>query len=164
MIKKILFILSAIGFIVPVNAESVKISDIMRGLTTESCIVMMKAVEKKMFKGVPMRTYPIVNKSNPQGNIFSATAELDYNGDDSQVNITASPIKNGCNIVFTETFTSNNPCIEMREKLFKKWKMLGKLNQTLVFSYKKDKDFIAYLTPQGNGATCLITKRQIFYK
>tara|TARA_Y100000287_G_C14074005_1_gene282231 strand:- start:49 stop:549 length:501 start_codon:yes stop_codon:yes gene_type:complete len=164
MLKKIVLYISVISFIQPVFGETRPlISDGMRGLTTNACVEMVKQVETKMMKNLPIRTHPVINQNDPKNNVFSATTIVDYKGNDSQVNISATPIKNSCNVVYMETFVRKEPCIISREKIMKKWNFVGKLNETMVFNFRRDDKFFGYLTPQGFNSSCLISKRRVFY-
>ena len=139
------------------------IADSLNGIVSDKCIKKIRQVEIKLMPDLPMRTHPVVNKTNPAEKVFSATTIVNYNGNDSQVNITAIPTANSCTVIFMETFVRKEPCMISREKIFKKWTFMGKMQESMVFKFRRDDQYFGYLTPQGFNSTCLISKRRVFY-
>ncbi len=160
--RKIFFILSICIFINPVYAKQDNaISNLMQGLTTPTCINLMKKLEDEQIpENLELRTIPNLDRETK---IFSAFTVVNYNGQDSHISTTAIPNgDNKCSILYNESYSFAGPCIIAREQAFSKWKFLGKLVETLAFSFKRDKELFGFLTQQGNNRTCLIQKRKTY--
>lgn len=149
----------------PVFAEtSVPISQGMQGIASVQCINKVQMVENSHIPPeLAHRTHPIVAPNNPKDTVFSALTVLDYRGDDSHISITTIPTSSGCSVVYMEHFSIPEPCSIAREQVFKKWNFIGKMRKTLVFSFRRDTDFFGYLTDQGLGKYCLVTKRKVYF-
>ena len=148
----------------PIWASSVKVSQGMAGISTEQCIKAVKIVEGEHFyEQLEIRTHPIVDKKDPLNHIFSGLTIVDYRGDNSHTTITASPNTDGtCDVVYMETFMFPEPCLVAREEQFKKWDFIGKMKDTKIYTFRRDKDRFAYLTDAGLGRFCMITKRKVY--
>ncbi len=119
----------------------------------------------------PKRHRILQNKSS-HSTVFEAFVLLTYNDQESHINFTAMPTKTGCEVSYRESFEINTPCIDAREVLFKRWKVLGKLSDTTIvlrYDFPRKKAQLpadendratAYLTQTRQGASCLVTKKQ----
>ncbi len=143
--------------------DSVAVSTGMQGISTDACQQAVKTVEAAHFVDVPIRTHPIVDTTSPTTHSFSALIVVDYRGDDSHITLTASPTADGkCDVVYMENFAFPEPCPIAREELFKKWHFIGKMKNTQVYTFRRDKQLFGYLTDQGLGKFCLVTKRKVY--
>ncbi len=119
----------------------------------------------------PKRHRILQNKTS-HSPIFEAFVLLTYNDQESHVSFTAVPTEKGCEVSYRESFEINTPCIDAREALLKRWKVLGKLSDTtmvLRYDFPRRKSELpadendratAYLTQTRRGASCLVTKKQ----
>ncbi len=145
--------------------DSVKVSTGMQGVSTDACQQAVKTVENEHFVGLPIRTHPIIAQKSPTQHSFSALTVVDYRGDDSHITITASPTSDTtCDVIYMETFAFPEPCAIAREELFKKWNFIGKMKETQVYTFRRDQNLFGYLTQQGAGEFCLVTKRKVYLK
>lgn len=118
------------------------------------------------------KRHRIIENPSSNGDIFSAFILLSYNDQESHINFTAIPSEQGCNVGYNESFEINIPCVDARESLFKRWRLLGKLSDSTIvmrYDFPRDKKTLpknendranAYLTQTRRGTACLVTKKQ----
>lgn len=118
------------------------------------------------------KEHRIIENKVTDSNIFEAFILLSYNDQESHLNFTAVPTAKGCKVSYSESFDVRTPCVEARESLFKRWRMLGKLSQTTtVFRYdfprnkkqlpeNENDRATAYLTQTRRGTSCLVTRKR----
>lgn len=97
---------------------------------------------------------------------------LSYNDQDSHVSFTAVPQGEDCEVHISESFELPASCVDARQALFKRWAMLGRLNDTTIvmrYDHPRDKSQLpadidaratAILTQTQHGKYCLISKKQ----
>lgn len=95
--------------------------------------------------------------------VFYVSGVVSYRDRDVHVGFTAMPQgKKTCQVLVTKSFTVKEPCIAVREEIFKKWDYLGQLNpQTMVLRNKKMPAEQALLSNQFMGKACLATTNWI---
>lgn len=103
---------------------------------------------------------------------YRAFILLQYNDQDSHVNLTAVPDGDDCLVSYTESFELDAPCTEARDSLFKRWALLGQLSDTsffLRYDFPRKKETLpaneadrkmAVMTQTRHGKGCLITRKQ----
>ena len=88
---------------------------------------------------------------------------VEYKDRQSHIDFAAIVGDGQCRVKSTESFTFKLPCITVREEVFKKWNMKGKLNNsTLVFTHSRDAKQLAYLSDASDGSYCLVTRHNEF--
>ncbi|KZN54652.1 hypothetical protein N474_17765 [Pseudoalteromonas luteoviolacea CPMOR-2] len=86
---------------------------------------------------------------------------LEYKDRQSHIIFSMSHSGGHCDVAYKESFAVKNPCIVVREEVFKKWVFKGKLNdQTHVFSHKRDDNFVGYMTSTKDGSYCLVSRQK----
>lgn len=93
--------------------------------------------------------------------LFHASGVVSYRDRDVHVSFTATQVgAEACQVVTTKSFTVKEPCIAVREEVFKKWDYLGQLNPlTMVMQNRKNPAEKAFLSNQFSGRACLATTR-----
>ena len=152
------------GVFSPLAMAQTPVHTLAEQVGADICADAIKAVEKDIFKDLKYRTHQVTNSQSPKDHAFSTLSILQYNGDDSHVMLTASPSAGGgCDVVYLESYSWYEDCITTRIDGFRKFKQLGKMNESLVLQYLRDPQLMAYLTPQKHTGTCLVTKRKVYY-
>lgn len=89
------------------------------------------------------------------------TGVLEYKDRQSHITFSMSHSGGHCEVAYKESFAVKNPCIVVREEVFKKWQFKGKLNdETHVFSHKRDENFVGYMTSTKDGSYCLVSRQK----
>lgn len=84
---------------------------------------------------------------------------------DRQSHITYSTAKHNqtCQVATIETFTFKSPCLTVREEVFSKWSIKGRLNShTLVLKSRRKDNHLAHLTDASDGSYCLVSRHIAF--
>ena len=106
------------------------------------------------------RLYLYQPKRNQDKYPFRITGVIGYHDQEAQITFSASPMTEGCEVSYVESFSLPEPCVEIREQVFKKWKFEGRLSEESFFlTHKKNLTKSATLTSIQSGAACLITRR-----
>lgn len=100
-------------------------------------------------------------KGSAADKLFHASGVVSYRDRDVHVSFTATEVgAAACQVVTTKSFTVKEPCIAVREEVFKKWDYLGQLNPlTMVMQNRKNPAEQAFLSNQFSGRACLATTR-----
>lgn len=118
------------------------------------------------------KRHRILEKNVSNSTTFHAFVLLSYNDQDTHMSFTATETKTGCQINMRESYELPANCMDARNSIFKRWAMIGKLNdKTIVMRYdhpRKKATLIAdenaramgFLTQTRRGEACLITKQQ----
>lgn len=150
--------------VAPPAMAQTPVSQLAEQTGLQVCASALKAVEQDIFAQRTYRTHQVINTQSPKDHAFSSISVVQYNGDDSHVMLTASPSTGGgCDVVYLESYSWYEDCITTRIDGFRKFKQLGKMNESLVLQYLRDPQLMAYLTPQKHTGTCLVTKRKVYY-
>ncbi|MCF2858133.1 hypothetical protein L1286_11670 [Pseudoalteromonas sp. SMS1] len=105
----------------------------------------------------------LVSNQTSKGDFESllVSGVLEYKDRQSHVIFSMSHSGGHCDVAYKESFAVKNPCIVVREEVFKKWQFKGKLNdQTHVFSHKRDDNFVGYMTSTKDGSYCLVSRQK----
>lgn len=119
------------------------------------------------------KKHRILEHNVSDSDAFHAFILLSYNDQDSHVSYTAIPSENGdCQVNMNESFELPAPCPDARNSIFKRWEMLGRLDEhTIVVRYdhpRKKEERLAdenaramgFLTQTRRGTSCLVTRQQ----
>ena len=127
----------------------------------QTCRPQLLAFAEEVIGVKEHRLYLYQPKGNQDKYPFSITGVISYHDQEAQIQFTASPMaEGGCEVTYVESFALPEPCIEVREQVFKKWKFEGRLSQKSFFlTHKDDLTKNATLSSLNSGASCLVTRR-----
>ncbi len=97
------------------------------------------------------------------GRMFTSLVSKYYSDGDGHVTITAAPVSSGnCDATYVETFALERNCMSARENIYDDWEFMTELNDTIVLQSESG-GVNLYLTPQGSGNICLVSRREVVY-
>lgn len=103
------------------------------------------------------------NSSNANGRMFTSMTSKNYSDGEGHVTIVAAPISGGtCDTTYVETFALDRTCMSVRESVYGNWKFSGELNETIVLENQSGSVNL-YLTSQGSGNICLVSRRETVF-
>lgn len=103
------------------------------------------------------------NANNANGRMFTSMTSKHYSDGDGHVTIVAAPISGGkCDTTYVETFALDRTCMSARESVYGDWKFAGELNETIVLENQSGSVNL-YLTSQGSGNICLVSRRETVF-
>lgn len=108
-------------------------------------------------------SHSVWHSGNPNGRIFTSMTSKGYSDGDAHVTIIAAPVSDGkCDTTYVETFAVERTCISARETVYKDWQFYGELNGTIALENQAGTVNI-YLTSQGSGNVCLVSRRETVF-
>ncbi|PIE44877.1 MAG: hypothetical protein CSA45_05000 [Gammaproteobacteria bacterium] len=172
--KKLFTVIGLFVVIASASAESKMSQFIDKSKLSIACQEKLVSIADGI---IGIKRHRILEHNVPETKTFHAFVLLSYNDQDSHLSFTAIPTvdKNNhenCQINVNESYQLPADCLDAREFIFKRWKLLGKLNEeTFVLRYDHPRNkkelpqnekarAMAYLTMTSNGRACLITKQQ----
>lgn len=152
-----------------VNVSSVMADDALpyksaneKGVKT--CLTQIKEVGNFITKDNAHASHDVWNKNSVDQRMFSSFVVKGYSDSDSHVSIIVGPDKTGkCFAEYNETSFWPKSCSVLREEVFPGFKFGGSMKGTTIFLENPNGAVNVYLTPQNNGNSCLITKREVIY-
>lgn len=103
------------------------------------------------------------NNNNANERIFTSMTAKHYSDGDGHVTIVAAPVGDGkCDTTYIETYALERTCISARESLYSDWTFTGELVGTIVLENEAGTVNL-YLTSQGSGNICLVSRRETVY-
>lgn len=120
-----------------------------------------KTAPKQQVVGTPKDDSKKKDSAAATGKLFHASGVVSYRDRDVHVSFTATEVgAAACQVVTTKSFTVKEPCIAVREEVFKKWDYQGQLNPlTMVMQNRRNPAEQAFLSNQFSGRACLATTR-----
>lgn len=109
-------------------------------------------------------THSTLNSNSPNSRMFTSMTSKHYSDGDGHVTIVAAPVSNGaCDATYVETFALERTCMSAREGIYGDWRFSGELNDTIVLENESG-DANIYLTSQGSGNICLVSRRETVFE
>lgn len=155
------------------NAQNTTQSKVAEDLATSK---LSPACQEKVIRIVDdiigPKTHRILAKNVSQTDTFHAFILLSYNDQDSHLSITVTPNNTDCQVNTNESFELPAPCPDARNSIFKRWAILGRMDEnTLVMRYDHPRNkaelladenerAMGFLTQTRQGVACLITRQQ----
>ncbi len=169
MFKHSSFILFSLLWCAQVNAES-KMADALKNTAiSKSCQTKLVRIADHI---IGKKRHRILEKNVSQAKTFHAFVLLSYNDQDSHLSFTATETGDGCQVNMNESYELPANCLDARNSIFKRWAMLGRLNdKTIVVRYDhprrkterlddENARALGFLTQTRRGEACLISRQQ----
>lgn len=146
-----------LAYLQPCREKLVHVAETVIGKRKHRLLASEKTEAEQKGKGGQQRKQAAAGG----GKVFYASGVLSYRDRDVHMGFTAVPSgKENCQVIAVKSFTVKEPCIAVREEVFKKWNYLGQLNPlTMVLQNKKQPAEQAMLSNQFMGKACLATTR-----
>ncbi|ESP93151.1 MULTISPECIES: hypothetical protein [Pseudoalteromonas] len=137
------------------------IETIIEKYNVKNCHSELKAMAEDVIGSKKHRLLVSNQTSKNEFETLLVTGVLEYKDRQSHITFSMSHSAQHCEVTYKESFAVKNPCIVVREEVFKKWLFKGKLNDhTHVFSHKRDENFVGYMTSTKDGSYCLVSRQK----
>lgn len=101
------------------------------------------------------------HQSAPEKHGTLTTIAKTYSDGTVMVTLMGAPTPGGCDVSFTQTFTTAMACTALRETSFKEWVHAGQIGGATLYEEKDATTLSVALSSQPNG--CLVVKSGIFF-
>ncbi|WP_111642131.1 hypothetical protein [Marinimicrobium alkaliphilum] len=156
-------ICASMYFVNSASADSTVVADQAKGNGVVACRGALEDVANFIIGDRSHASHSTWNSNNPDGRMFTSMTSKHYSDGDGHVTIVAAPMSGGkCDTTYVETFALERTCMSARESIYGDWKFTGELNDTIVLENESGAANL-YLTSQGSGNICLVSRRETVF-
>lgn len=127
-----------------------------------TCLAKIKETSNFVFGANKHASHDYWSKINPDERVFSSFGVKTYSDGSSHIVIFGGQDKTGkCFAEYRETMFWPKACGVVREETWSKFKFVRSLNDNTIQLENELKNVSVYLTPEGNGNSCITTRREL---
>ena len=138
-------------------------SKLVENFETNACSAILVKAAEATIKENPHRLLTPHKPPNSRALPSLISGVIQYKDRQSHITYSTDKQNDRCHVASIETFTFKSPCLTVREEVFSKWSIEGKLNNTtMVLKSRRKAHHTAHLTDARDGSYCLVSRHTAF--